>query len=420
MILLWCYRGAEIRVLLRFVILTMLVCGALPALPVHAETTIVPSATVRTRYDSNVYRRPKQLIPSDLQPDDFVTSVGASLNLLHQTRDIVADVKMAGFFNAYVENTNLNFFSALLQGHLGLDHWVDQYVRGARLSIVENLRYTPEQPSFLTGPRDLPEAGSIITGIVGFRAPTTYNTTEVRGAYPLSRDLSVEGGYIFGYRSIGQVQGGLLAGVNYFNTMVHTWQGGPRYQLTRNDSIAALYRQSFITQEGSQGGRTFNTNVITLAGDYTKKFLEWDFAVQGGVTFIEPGGRAFASGSLEVTTQPEKDTAVRFGISREARPSYYLQGGVIIANIARFGISHKIYERLMIDGTVAYGLSEYFPNTDRSFKNLTATSRLAYKLTRNITGEIFYLYQNIDSDASSIQYQFSRHEAGLLLSAEWK
>ena len=35
--------------------------------------------------------------------------------------------------------------AAILQGTVGLDRWVDQYVRGARLSVTENFVYTPEQ-----------------------------------------------------------------------------------------------------------------------------------------------------------------------------------------------------------------------------------------------------------------------------------
>ena len=172
MILLWC-RRAEVRRLFRFVIIAVLVWGSMPILSVQAETTIVPLATVRSRYDSNVFRRPKQLLLPGTQAEDFVTAVGGGLDLLHKSRDIDADVKMGGFFNSYVENTDRNFFAATLQGHVGLDHWVDQYVRGARLMISENLRYTPEQPSFLTGARDISEDDILVRGVQGFRANTT-------------------------------------------------------------------------------------------------------------------------------------------------------------------------------------------------------------------------------------------------------
>lgn len=420
MILLWCRRCAEIRLLFRFVILAVLVWEAMPTLSVRAETTIVPLANVRSYYDTNVFRRPKQLLAPGVQQEDFATQVGGGLDLLHKSRDIEADVRVGGFFLAYVENTDRNYYAGTLQAHVGLDHWVDQYVRGARLHIIQNLLYTPEQNSFLTGVREVQGDDGLVRGIQGFRANQIRNTTEMRAAYPLSRDLSVEGGYIFGLRKIGTIQGGDIPGVTYFDTMVHTWSGGPRYKLTRNDSVAALYKQSFITQSRSEGGRSFNSNIITLEGDYTKEFQEWGFTVRGGATFLEPVGRTFPSGRLDVKTKLERDTVVLLTLSREGNASFFLQGGATISNLARVGISHRIYERLELDGTVAYAYNELFPSTDRTLKNLTATSKLAYKLTRNITGEIFYLYQNIDNDSPSIQYQYSRHQAGFMLTAEWK
>lgn len=423
MILLWSCRCAEIRLLLRFVIAAVLLWGALPALSVHAETIVVPSASLRSYYDSNIYRRPKQLLAPGTQAEDFANMLGVNVALLHKTRDIEVDMKMGGIFQTYVENTNRNYLGATLNGHVGLDQWIDQYVRGAKLRIAENLRYTPEQPSFLQGVRDLPADAGLTTGIQGFRANTLYNTTQVNGNYPVSRDLSVEGGYTFVLRRIGRVQGGtadLQGATIFFNTMAHTWFGGPRYQLTRNDSVAVLYRQTFITQSGSQGGRTFDTNLITLAGDYTKEFQEWSFTIQGGITFIEPAGRAFPSGTLTVNTQPERDTVVYLRLSRQGMPSYFLQGGATISNVASLGISRRIYERLILDGMVGFGYNEYFPNTDRKLQNITASSKLAYKLTRTITGEIFYIYQNVDVNASALQFQYSRSQAGFMLTVAWE
>lgn len=419
--LLWSCRCAEIRQLFRFMAAAVLLWGALPALSVHAETIIVPSASLRSYYDSNVYRRPKQLLSPGTQAEDFANMLGADLALLHKTRDIDVNMKMGGYFQTYVENTNRNYFGALLNGHIGLDDWIDQYVRGAKLRVMENLRYTPEQPSFLQGVRDLPADAGLTTGIQGFRANTLYNTTQFKGTYPVSRDLVVEGGYTFVLRRVGRVQGGDIPGATiYFDTMAHTWSGGPRYKLTRNDSVAATYRQTFITQSAAQGGRNFNTNLIALEGDYTKDFQEWSFSIQGGITFAEPVGRTFPSGTLTVTTQPERATVVYLRLSREGRPSFFLQGGATISNVAGMGISHRIYERLILDGTVNFGYNEYFPNTDRKLQNITASSKLTYKLTRTITGELFYIYQNIDTNSSTLQYQYSRSQAGLMLTVAWE
>jgi hypothetical protein len=227
----------------------------------------------------------------------------------------------------------------------------------------------------------------------------------------------LEGGYKFGIRRVTRgTDGGDVATATFFNTMIHTWSGGPRYNLTRNDSVAALYRQTFFTQERSEGGRTVSGNIITLEGDYTKVFPEWTFTVRGGVTFVEPAGRAFPSGSLHITTKPERDTVLDLTLSRDAKPSFFLQGGARINNRAQATIRHRIYERLSVSGSGGYALSQFLPNTDAHFQFLTGGSRLEYKLTRNISGELFYIFNHISTEGTGLEYQVSRHQAGFMLS----
>lgn len=393
----------------------------------HAETTIIPSANVSGQYDTNIFNRPAVLLRdaqgNTPQTEDYVTTVGGAVQLLHETRDIDAKIKVGGNFNAYLENTGLNFFATTVNGQVGLDRWVDQYVRGAKLRINQNFLYTPESPGFVTGARQLTaQDGTFQTGIQGFRANSFTNTTSVTGSYPLSRDLALEGGYTFALRRVGSILGGDAGGVVFFNTNSHTWFGGPRYQLTRTDSIGVVYRQSFILQTRSQGSaREFSTSLVTLAANYTKQFQEWDLAVEGGVTFVEPAGRSFPSGSIRATTKPERDTVLTVILSREARPSIFLQGGAVINNVAQAGISHRIYERLTIDGSAAFGYSQFFPSTsDSTFQNFTGSTRLSYNLTRNMTADVSYTYANIDRSGSNVQYSFSRHVIGFFLTAEWK
>ena len=252
-ILLWCCKDAKIRPLLRFAFAAVLIWGALPSVLAYAETNIVPWGSVGERYDSNVWRRPKDLLPRDAQGnapqlDDFVTTVSGGLALRHESRDIEANLKVGGNYSKYVSNTGLDFYGALLNGSVGLDRWVDQYVRGARLGVTQNLRYTPEQ-SFGTF-QSLVGGDVFGSGLVTFRRSTLYNATAFNGSYPLSRDVSLEGGYIFGLRRVTRsTVGGDVTGATFFNTVTNTWFGGPRYNLTRNDSVAALYRQTFTTQE---------------------------------------------------------------------------------------------------------------------------------------------------------------------------
>jgi hypothetical protein len=412
----WCGRGVELRSLRRFVVAAVLIWGVLPTVPIHAETNIVPWGSVRERYDSNVFRRPKELLRDAQgnapQLDDFVTDVRGGLDLRHDSRDMEADLKVGGNYSAFVDNSNLNFFGALVSGTVGLDRWVDRYVRGARLSVTENFVYSPEQ-SF---GRSI-QVDDVEGGLLTFRRSRLLNTTAVNGSYPLSRDVVLEGGYTFGLRrQTRRTEGGEVANANFFNTMTHTWFGGPRYNLTRNDSVAAIYKQTFFTQELSGGGRTFSTNIITLEGDYTKEFPEWQFAVRGGVTFVEPGGRTFPSGSIRVRTKPERDTVLTLTLAREALPSSFLQGGARINHRALVNISHRVYERLSISGNGGYALSEFLPNTDSQIQSITGGSRLQYKLTRNINGEIFYIFTHIDVERTALEYQVSRHQVGFMLS----
>jgi hypothetical protein len=323
-----------------------------------------------------------------------------------------ADLKVGGNYSAYVDNSNLNYFGTLVNGTVGLDRWVDQYVRGARLGVTENFVYSPEQSFGRSLAVDEFEGG-----LLTFRRSRLLNTTAFRGSYPLSRDVSLEGGYIFGLRLVSKAtEGGDVPEATFFNTMTHSWFGGPRYHLTKNDSIALLYRQSFLTQERSEGGRRFNTNIITFEGDYTKVFMEWTFSARGGVTFTEPAGRTLPTGSISITTKPERDTVLNLTLSREVRPSFFIEGGARINNIARATIRHRIYERLSISGIGGYSFSEFLPNSESQFQTITGAARLEYMLTRNIRGNLFYMFTNINSDTTALEYQVSRHQVGFMLS----
>ena len=399
------------------VVLSGLVWGTMQPALVYAETKIVPLATLSGGYDSNIWRRPAELLAPGTRLDDFVTNIGGGARVLHNTRNIDVSADMGATFNAYVHNTNRNFFAMNVRGSLGLDRWVDQYVRGAKLRVVESLRYSPDPPAFMGGIRSvILEDDTFLRGTPALRSNQIINLTRIDGKYPMSRDLALEGGYAFGLRHYGRVQGGDALSTTLFNTITHTWYGGPRYQLTRNDSVAAIYRQTFFTQTRSTGSRTISTNLISLVGDYTREFQEWSLTIQGGVTFAEPVGRTFPSGSIQVRTRPERDTVVTFSLSREGRPIGFLQGGAMISHVAQVGISHRVYERLTINGTVAYAYNQLFPSTDSTIKNFTASSRLRYMLTRTMSADVTYAFNNIDVDVAQLEYQVSRHQVGFALS----
>lgn len=407
------------RRLFWFTVVAVLVCDVVQPMLGHAETTIIPSVNVRGHYDTNIFMRPAELLAPGEQLSDWKTTVGGAVELLHLTRDLEAKLKVGGTFNSYVEHSNLNYFGLNVAGEVNLDRWVDQYVRGANLSITENFSYTPEAPGFVIGVDKGSDA--FLRGQVGIRRLSLFNTTTIRGSVPLSRDLELDAGYMFNLRHRGRKQTDAdgLVDILYFDTMIHTWQGGPRYRLTRNDSVAVLYRQSLLIQERASGGRTFNTNVFYLFGEYTKVFPEWTVTVDGGPAYVDRGSEVFAAGSLRVTTAPERNTVVHLTLSREPRPSTYLQSGAIISNLGRVGFTHRFYERLMLTGTVGYSYNQWV-GTDETFQSFLGQASLRYNVTRNIIAELDYFFQSVDYDRVALQYQVSKNVVGFFLTAEWK
>jgi len=103
-------------------------------------------------------------------------------------------------------------------------------------------------------------------------------------------------------------------------------------------------------------------------------------------------------------------------LSRQARPSFFLQGGALISHRAQARIRHRIYERLTVQVSGGYALNQFFPNTDSQFQNVTGASRLEYKLTRNISGELFYIFNHVSTEGTGLEYQVSRHQVGFMLS----
>lgn len=120
--LFFCRSYVERNWLFRFTVIAMLVVGTFQVNTGHAQTTVIPSAHVSGYYDTNIWSRPKDFLPVGTRLDDYVTSVGGAVELLHETRDIDAKLKLGGDFNAYMENSGLNFS---MQKSTALSGWID-------------------------------------------------------------------------------------------------------------------------------------------------------------------------------------------------------------------------------------------------------------------------------------------------------
>jgi opacity protein-like surface antigen len=398
---------------------TLLGAGALKPGFVHADTVVIPTASISGRYDTNIFFAPPSRLPAGTRTDDFVSTVGGGAQVLHRSREV--DAKIAGGvdFNVFAYNSGVNFVTTRLEGTANLDGWVNQFVRGAQLRVNERFRYTPESPGFFTGGAAGAE-DPFLRGIQGFRANTFLNTTSVDGSYPLDSTLSLQGSYSFSTRRVGSALAATGTGATFFDTDVHTWQAGPRWQVTPIDNIALLSQQSLISQSRSSGTTgTFETLTQTLSVNYNRVMPDWTFSVVGGATLIEPSSRAYPTGSIRFSTHPERATTINLDLSRVTAPSIFLLGGAFISNVGRVQLVHRLSERLSLRGSANYAFNETIPSRAK-FNNLTLSTGLSYNLTRSMVVDLFYDHLDFKTDSAALDFTILRDVVGVSLTAQWE
>lgn len=422
-------RCVQIKQQQRFAIATLLVCGtllgagALQPVFVHADTLVIPGAKVAQRYDSNVFRRSPLFLPPGTKVDDFVSSVGGDVQILHKSREVEANIDVGGEYNTFVYNSGLNFFSTRLSGAAILDGWVDQWARGATLRVKERLLYSPDAPTFRTGRQAAEDPDDpFLSGIQIFRANTFRNTTVAEGSYPLGRILSLQGSVGYSTQRIARVRTETpdTSAVIFFDTDVYTGSVGPHFRLTPTDSVALTVRQSLIRQTRSTGSSgTIEAGTLTLSTDYDKVMQDWTFSVVGGATYFAPAGETHPTGSVTLSMTPERETTVHLGFSRLARPSFFIVGGLIISNAGRVHISHRLSERLSLQGGANYSINESISSNSTTTNNLTLSTGLSYNLTRTMIVDLSYIHTDVKRESAVTDFTVLRDIVSLSLTAQW-
>jgi opacity protein-like surface antigen len=398
----------------------LVLCSLGPSL-VHAETNIIPSLTVSERYDTNIWLAPAEFLPPGTRLDDFATTMAGGMQVLYKERDIEASLNAGGDFNAYVYNPGLNYFTTRVEGYAQLDGWIQRLIRGAHLRVAESFRYTPESPGFATGVKGGVVDDPFLRGLQSFRANTYSNTTSVNGSVPVYRALALDGKYSFSVYRVGSVLAPGATGASFFNTTVHNWSAGPRYTLTREDSVAALYQRTQTSQTQDTGtGQTFNFTTQTLLLDYSRVSTDWRFGIQGGATYIDPAFKAYPVATISVSNSLERITTVRLDLSRKAVPSYFFVSGAMISNVGTLSISHKLTRLLTLQGSFNYGYNETVPDRSVKFTNMIATAGLNYKLTKTMAIDLYYNYNDFKTEQTTSSFEVIRNVVGFSLTAQWK
>jgi len=407
---------------------TVLAWGALfgvgtlrPSL-VQAETNIIPSVAVSERYDTNVFFAPKELLTPGTRLDDYVSSLIAGVELKYKTPDVDVSLKAGGDVNWYAYNKTLNYIGTNEVATAKLDGWVARLLPGARLTLSDLFRYTPQPPGFLS-PTQAPAAGSdpFSRGVQNFRANNYSNTFSANGTYPVYRDLFVQGIYTWSKQHVGSILAGNATGAAFFDTTVHSYSVGPGYRLTPVDNISLTYQQSFVTQTQTNGTSpelSFNTQEVWT--NYTREAQDWKATVRGGVTYLEPAGKAIPTVWVTFNSNPERRTTVQLDLSRKAGPSYFLVGGASISNVAQISLTHKLTRRLNLTGNAGYAYGETTPVKDFKYTSITTSAGLSYDLTRTMSGTLSYSYQHYDNEFPGLTYNFNRNVVAFFLTARWE
>ncbi len=389
--------------------------------PTPPGTSIIPGISVSERYDTNIYAAPPQLLPPGTQLNDFATTLQGSLKLLHKDKNVDASLLGAVDGNAYVYNSGLNYVSTRVDAFADLNGWAEHLARGARLRVYDYFRYTPLSPGFLTGGKSGTE-DPFLRGIQSFRANTFSNSLTTEGDYPVFRDLGVEGKYSFSVYRVGSIYSTTSSGATFFDTTVHQWSVGPRLTLSRADSLALLYQQGLISQTVTGGsGTPFSTNTQSVTANYRRVNPSWTLGVVGGVTLVEPASKAFPSGSIRLSTSPERSTIFQVDLSRQAAPSFFLVAGAMISNVGQLQVTHRLEQHLTVRASANYGFNESIPSSaDTQFTNITLSAGLNYRVTKTLSLDLYYDHNDFKTESPSINYVMLRNVVGFALTAEWR
>jgi opacity protein-like surface antigen len=391
--------------------------------PTQSGTSIIPSVSVSERYDSNIWFAPASLLPPGTQLWDFATTLQGSLKALHKDKNV--DVSLTGGVdaNAYVYNTALSYYSTRVDLYSNLNGWAEQFVKGARLRVYDYFRYTPTSPGFLTGGKAGTE-DPFLRGIQSFRANTFTNTFATDGVLPLYKGLGVQGKYNFALYRVGSpIQTTASGAVNFFDTTVHTWSVGPRLEVSRLDGLAFLYQQSLISQtlSAESGGPPLDTKTQSVTANWYRTTPNWSFTVAGGVALVDPAGKSFPTATITISNSPERSTTVQLYLSRTASPSFYLQAGATISNVAQLQVTKRLTKELTVRGSANYGYNESVPaEANVKFSSFMLSAGLNYRLTKYMFVDLYYDHNDFNTQSPGLSYVVLRDVVGLSLTAEWR
>ena len=363
--------------------------GIVFASRVEAQTTVTPTAVLSEKYDSNVWYSPRGAVPPGRKAWDYVTTVGAIVDVTNKSRfaDSLLRARVDG--NAFVYNSDLSFYSTNVFASSDLTEGVSELVRGLQLRIFDSFRYTPEAPTFLIGGGHPSDTFDIYSrGLQGARANTFRNVLSAQSNYSLSRSFSLTTNYSYSIFRLAQIDAAStsVASLQYFNNTQHSLDIGPTFTIDGRDTL--FFKYNYSTGESKPEGTGVTRNYVyhTIAPEYVTKTLVpgWTLTISGGATLVEQvGNRVFMSGKLGLATDYDRRTHVEMWISRQPAPSYYATSSSLISNLARFYVRYGFTRLLLVRAEGGYAYNESAPVKTFASRTVYGSVALEYSLTQS-------------------------------------
>ncbi len=376
------------------------------------DTRVIPSITVSGRYDSNVFGVERSSVSADDEPSDFITTTSPSVEVVQTGRIVSGSIRAGLGGSIYVNNTRLNFFSTDGGLSLTMDGLVGRLRSGARLSVVDNVQYTPEQPAFLTPGPDEPTSDVGQIGIRAVRASSVRNSGTVRASYPIAPVVDIQGSYTHSlFRSFGEefaTQQGELR-----DTTTQSFTIGVRTR-TRLGSVALTYHDS----ANESGDLSFQTRGGTLG--YTRELSPTvSLNLDGGFSVVQPGsGVESAGGVLLAWSGNLRGAALRY--SRGIRPSFAFESTALVSDNVGVFAHYSLTRNMNLNVNLNYASNRAIPDASvLTFQSYRASVALNYSFPRDMSAFLSYSYSKFDREQSRQVTSYDRNVATFGVMATW-
>ena len=276
-------------------LLTVLIVQWVLSTGVSAQTVIVPSLTVSERYDSNVFWAPKATLPSNVTPEDFITTLTPQINVAHTGSQVSGSIFAGGLISRYQNNSNLDYTGINTGGLLDLKGWANSFSqRIMMLSVRGTYQFAPSASAFGAGTANNGglgvgagstfSGGLLNTGLVTNRVAMNRYNLGVSGGYQLTPTTTLIGTFDYSKISFGQQFGDISNPL--FSTTGYLGSTTIATGITARDTVGATAMLAHYSQQGSSSGSSGSGSFTTIA-----ETLNWNrLWTQKVTTFLAAGG----------------------------------------------------------------------------------------------------------------------------------